>query len=88
MSALTSPYAQGTHAVPGKDCVRVSRKDKLPQSTLLFNFINVVLFCKNRMHVHWLTANLRLNKAARRLNTVTEKSNLHMRNSFNLQTTN
>ena len=62
------------------------QKDKILQSTLLFKFINMMLFSKNRIHVYWLTASLQLNKAATSLNTETDKTNLHMRNSLNLQT--
>ena len=68
--------------------VGVSHKDKLPQSTLLLKFINMMLSSKKRIHVYWLTANLQLNKANTGLNTEMDKSNLHMRNHLNLQITN
>ena len=33
---------------------------------------------KKGVHVYWFTANLQLNKVTTSLNTVTDKSNLHM----------
>ena len=68
--------------------VRVSHKDKTLQSNLLFKFINAKLSLNRDVHVFWVTANLQLNKAARTLNTVSDKGNLHVRDSLNLQTTN
>ena len=65
--------------------VRVSRKDKTPESTLLFEFINAKLSAKKGVHVFSVTAHLQLNKAARSLNTVTNKSNWHVRKILNLQ---
>ena len=68
--------------------VRASRTGIILLSTLLFKFINVKLSPKRGVHVYWLTANLQLKKAATSLNTVTDKSNLYMRNSLHLHTTN
>ena len=68
--------------------VSVSSKDITLQITLLFKFTNVKLSPKKGVHIYWLTANLQLNEVATSLNTVSDKSNLHMRTSLNLQTTN
>ena len=40
---------------------------------------------KKGVHVIPVAANLQLNIAAKKLNTVAKKSNLRIRNSFNLQ---
>ena len=52
---------------------------------MLFNFINVWLSPKPGVHASSMMANLQLNMVAKTLNTETDKSNLHFRNSLKLQ---
>ena len=63
--------------------VHEPKNRKTLESTLMFNIINVQLYPKRGVHASSLMANLQLKRAARILNTVTDKSNLHMRNSLN-----